>query len=59
MSKLNAASVASDMRYDMRYSSRNITIAVAVVEGVCGRAPWKPDGPDILLGGLVISTAVL
>jgi nucleoside phosphorylase len=53
MGTLNAATVASDMRY----SFRNIKIALVV--GVCGGAPQTSDRTDIYLGDAIISTAVI
>lgn len=53
MGVLNAATVASDMRH----SFKNIKLGLVV--GVAGGAPRTPNGSDILLGDVVISTAVI
>ena len=53
MGTLNAATVASDMRY----SFRNVKLGLVV--GVAGGAPQTPDGLNILLGDVVISTALI
>ena len=51
MGTLNAATVASDMRY----SFRNIKIGLVV--GVAGGAPQTSDGTDIHLGDVIITVA--
>jgi nucleoside phosphorylase len=53
MGTLNAATVASDIRY----SFWNIKIGLVV--GVAGGAPQTSDGTDIHLGDVIISTAVI
>ena len=53
MGSLNAATVASNMRY----SFKNVRLGLVV--GVTGGAPRTPDEFDILLGDVVISTAVI
>lgn len=53
MGTLNAAAVASDMRY----SFKNIQLALVV--GVTGGAPWSPDRKEIVLGDVLISTSVI
>ncbi|KAK4898321.1 hypothetical protein LTR49_027828, partial [Elasticomyces elasticus] len=53
MGNLNAAAVASDMRSSFK------NIALVLVVGVAGGAPRTPDETEILLGDVVISTAVI
>ena len=53
MGTLNAATVASDMRFSFK------NIKMCLVVGITGGAPRTPDGSDILLGDIIISTAVI
>lgn len=53
MGVLNAANVATNLRY----SSRNIRLGLVV--GIAGGAPQTPEGDDIYLGDVLISTAVI
>ncbi|RYO93786.1 hypothetical protein DL763_004271 [Monosporascus cannonballus] len=53
MGKANAAAVAANCRA----SFPNIKLAVVV--GVCGVAPFSPDGDEIVLGDVIISDGVV
>ncbi|RYP33057.1 hypothetical protein DL768_011108 [Monosporascus sp. mg162] len=53
MGKANAAAVAANCRT----SFPNIKLAVVV--GVCGVAPFNPDGNEIVLGDVIISNGVI
>ncbi|RYP10705.1 hypothetical protein DL764_000495 [Monosporascus ibericus] len=53
MGKVNAAIVAANCRT----SFPNIKLAVVV--GVCGVAPFSPDGDEIVLGDVIVSDGVI
>jgi nucleoside phosphorylase len=53
MGKGSAASVAASLRFSYK------GIKLALVVGICGGAPSPPTHPDIFLGDVVISNAVI
>ncbi|RYP18173.1 hypothetical protein DL767_009885 [Monosporascus sp. MG133] len=53
MGKVNAAAVAANCRT----SFPNIKLAIVV--GVCGVAPFSPDGDEVVLGDVIISDGVI
>jgi nucleoside phosphorylase len=53
MGKANAATVAANIR------SSFPNIRLSLVVGVCGCSPFTPDGNEIILGDVIISTGVV
>ncbi|RYP76626.1 hypothetical protein DL769_003586 [Monosporascus sp. CRB-8-3] len=51
--KVNAAAVAANCRASF------LNIKLAIVVGVCGVAPFSPDGDEIVLGDVIISDGVI
>jgi len=53
MGTISAATVAANLRSSFE------RIKVGIVVGICGGAPVTPEGEEILLGDIVISTSVV
>lgn len=53
MGKVCAAAVASNIRHSFQ------SIKICLIVGVCGGAPNTPEGTEILLGDVIVSTSVI
>jgi nucleoside phosphorylase len=53
MGKVNAAAVASNIPHSFQ------KIKIGLVVGICGGVPTTPEGTEILLGDVIISTSVI